>query len=290
MPQRFELHRDDPGYPAQLLCSPEPPDVLFGIGDPGCLTVALAVVGSRRATPYGIHATRLFAGWAARAGYVVVSGGATGCDQAAHLAALEESAVTVAVMGCGADVAYPRSAAPLFARVGASGAVISEQPWGTEPRPWMFRRRNRIIAGLCGALLVAEAGLPSGTFTTADDALAAGREVLAVPGSITSPSSAGANRLIRQGATPITDVTELHDALLSAIGPPPRETSREVVLCDPSGDPILAAVHASPLRPDDISRELAIDIVTVSRRLGRLESLGLVARYDDGRYGPGGRR
>lgn len=284
--ERFQLTRGEPDYPDLLNQIPDAPNTLYGIGDPAALRPGLAVIGSRRATPYGLSATRTFAGWASRAGYMVTSGAARGCDQAAHEAALESGGDTVAVMGCGADVPYPRGAADLISRIARAGAVVSEQPWGTEPLPWMFRRRNRIIAGLSGAVLVVEAGLPSGTFSTADDALAAGREVLAVPGAITSPLSRGANRLIRQGAMPITDVTELGYALVSAIGPASHSVAQGQATPSPGADPLYAAVLACPLRPDDAARRLELDIVEVARRLGRLEASGLIARFPDGRYGP----
>ena len=200
-PTRFELRLGHSDYPEQLAYTPDPPRTIYGLGDPCALRPGLGVVGARKATPYGLQAAAHLAGWAARAGYVVVSGGAIGCDQAAHRAALDAGGITVAVMAGGADITYPRGAAELLRLVAANGAVVSEHPWGTQPLRWTFRTRNRIIAGLSAALLVVEAALGSGTFSTADYALAAGRDVLAVPGSIFSPECAGANRLIRQGAT-----------------------------------------------------------------------------------------
>jgi len=283
---RFELRLGEPGYPEILAHAPDPPATLYGVGDPAALAPGLGVVGARKATPYGLQAARHLAGWAARAGCTIVSGGAIGCDQEAHRAALDAHGATVAVLAGGADVAYPSGAAELLARIAACGAVVSEHPWGTQPLRWTFRTRNRIIAGLSAALLVVEAGLGSGTFSTADYALAAGRDVLAVPGSIFSPECAGSNRLIRQGATPITDASELRDALdglleLSTVPSDPWAPCSSV-----SADPIVRAVRAMAMRPDDLARSLALDIVTVSRRLGLLEASGHVVRYRDGRYGP----
>ena len=186
---RFELALGEPGYPEQLAQSPDPPAVLYGIGDPAHLAPGLAVIGARKATPYGLQAARLFAGWAARAGYTVISGGAIGCDQAAHKAALANDAPTVAVLGCGADVVYPSNATDLLGAIARTGAIVSEQPWGTPPQRWTFRTRNRIIAGLSAGLLVLEAGLPSGTFSTADYALAAGRDVFVVRDRSSRPSA-----------------------------------------------------------------------------------------------------
>ena len=284
---RFELRLGEASYPDQLAQTPDPPEVLYGLGDPGALVPGLAVVGARKATPYGLQAGDLFAGWAARAGHVIVSGGAIGCDQAAHRAALSVGGTTVAVLGCGADLVYPSNAHELLAEIAHSGAVVSEQPWGSPPQRWTFRTRNRIIAGLSSALLVLEAGLPSGTFSTADYALEAGRDVLVVPGSIFAPECRGANRLLRQGAIPICDVSELADALASVLPatthPPERLWTLDNAPTD--RDRVLAALRTDHLRPDDVARALGLDIVTVARRIGALEAEGLVVRFNDGRYG-----
>ncbi len=287
-PRRFELSLDDRGYPRALAATEYAPQRLYGIGDPASLVTGFSVVGARKATPYGLQAADLFAGWAARAGYTIISGGAIGCDQAAHRAALACRGTTVAVLGCGADVAYPRGATELLSAVAHSGAVVSEHPWGTPPAKWRFRTRNRLIAGLSGAVLVVEAGLPSGTFSTADYALEAGREVLVVPGSIFAPECRGANRLLRQGAQPVTDVSELAAALADVLGPPRQDAGALWSLegAEPTGDAVLAAVRTSHMRPDDIARALSMDIVTVARRIGRLELEGRVIRFADGRYGP----
>ena len=285
---RFEIGIADEGYPEQLLLTPDPPQQLYGFGDASALVTGLAVVGARKATPYGLAAARMFAGWAADVGYTVISGAAIGCDQAAHRAALEVGGRTVAVLGCGADVAYPRGAGSLLAQIAHTGCVVSELEWGYPPAKWTFRARNRIIAGLAGALLVLEAGVPSGTFITADEALACGRDVLVVPGSIFAPECRGPNRLLRQGATPITDVSELAGALRDCLGEPPRDASAVHdggPANDGAADRLLAALRTNPARPDDLARALGLDIVTVARRIGALESTGTVARFPDGRYG-----
>lgn len=282
--ERTELTLGDGGYPQLLAQSPDPPPKLYVIGDPTALEPGLSIVGARRATPYGLQAADIFAGWAARAGYVVVSGGAVGCDQAAHRAALEAGGRTVAVMAGGADVVYPRSAHRLHERIHESGCVVSEHPWGTEPKRWCFRTRNRVIAWLSQVLLVVEAALPSGTFSTADYMVDAGREVAAVPGSIFSAESRGPNRLLSQGAIPVSDVSELAFVLESALGPRKRSPI-EQRLTDSTLDPVLKAVRASASRPDDLARDLGIDILEVARRLGHLELEGLAIRYQDGRYG-----
>ncbi len=284
---QFEVALGDPLYPSHLAETPDPPAALYGFGDPAALVPGLAVIGARKATPYGLQAGELFAGWAARAGYTIISGGAIGCDQSAHRAALRHHASTVAVLGCGADLVYPSNAAELLAAIAESGAVISEHPWGTRPQRWMFRTRNRIIAGLAAGLVVLEAGLPSGTFSTADYALAAGRDVFVVPGSIFAPECRGSNRLLHQGATPICDVSELAEALASVLPPPATGAGAGWALASDTicGDEILAALRTHNWRPDDLARLLEEDIVSVARRIGILEAGGLVVRFGDGRYG-----
>ncbi|MHB8760783.1 MAG: DNA-processing protein DprA [Coriobacteriia bacterium] len=274
---RFVLSLGSAEYPAQLAETPDPPKFLYGIGDPGALVPGLAVVGARKATPYGIRCTRLFAGWAAASGVTVLSGAAMGCDREAHFAALEAEGPTVAVLGCGADIDYPRRSSDVLNRIRSRYAVVSECPFGQQPQRFAFVRRNRIIAGLSSAVLVVEAGLPSGTFSTADAALDAGRDVFAVPGSIFSAESRGSNRLVRQGALAICDVSELAGALgidCSAIG-----RTQE------SGGTVMRALTADPMRPDDLARALGIDIVQAATTLGALEARGVIARYPDGRYG-----
>jgi len=275
--RRFALRLGEPDYPPLLAATPDPPEVLYGIGNPEALRPGLAVIGARRATPYGLRATRLFAGWAASRGVVIVSGAAVGCDAEAHGAALAADGATVAVLGCGPDVDYPKRSAGILAAMREHHAVVAECAFGQEPRRFAFVRRNRIIAGLAAAVLVVEAGLPSGTFSTADAALDAGRDVLAVPGSVFSAESRGANRLIRQGATAITDVAELAAALgLEGIADPRPGHTRGTVL---------RALSADPMRPDDLARALGLDIVHAARTLGVLEAGGLITRYSDGRYG-----
>jgi DNA processing protein len=173
-------------------------------------------------------------------------------------------------------VDYPQRSAGLLSRIRDRHAVVSECPFGQQPRRWAFVRRNRIIAALSRAVLVVEAGLPSGTFSTADAALDAGRDVLAVPGSILSPESRGSNRLIRQGATPITDVAEL----CAALGIEHRVGSAVFGV----DDPVMRALSADPMRPDDLARALGLDIVQAAVTLGRLEAAGLIRRHTDGRY------
>jgi len=287
---RWELTLNDPLYPASLKASPWPPKILYGFGDPTLFRAAsLSIVGSRRATPYGTAAAERFGTWAGEHGVTVVSGAATGCDLTAQKAALQAGGVSIAVLGHGADLDYPRSAAEVLSKLRVAGLVISEHPWGTTAQPWMFRARNRIIAGLSAAVLIVEAAMPSGTFSTADYALDAGRDVFAVPGSIFAPECRGPNRLIRQGATPITDVNELRESLEELVGSLPRQSA--LGLCEPAetrypDDPVGRALIADPMRPDDVAWSLGMDITDVIVTIARLESEGVIRRYPGDRYGP----
>lgn len=192
-------------YPGLLADIPEPPKRLFVAGDPAVLSLpSLAISGSRRATPYGRNMASRFATLAANAGLAIVTGGARGVDSVATKAALGAGAKVAVVLAGGIDKAYPQENIGLFQSVvDAGGAVVSDQEWDSDPVPYLFRKRNRVIAGLSRALLVVEAGLPSGSFAAAEYAREAGRPVWAIPGAITCDSAAGANRLIYQGATPI---------------------------------------------------------------------------------------
>lgn len=295
---RAELAPGDGAFPAALARVPDPPRRLYVVGDPGALQEGLAVVGARRATPYGTGCARRFAGAAARRGVVVISGGARGCDAAAHEAALAEGAPTVAFLGGGCDEPYPAAHAGLFQRiVDGGGAVVSEQPWGRKPRPYMFRQRNRLIAGLARAVLIVEAGLPSGTFSTADEALAANRDVLVVPGAITAASSRGANRLIYQGATPVIDDETFEDALFSLFGCLKQETVPSVERtgaprADEPSNPVADALRAEPLSMEQLYAIAASSCggedarSWLMERLVEAELAGAVARHPDGRWGP----
>ncbi len=282
--EKWEIVLNDDLYPELLRQTSDPPERLYGFGDPGLLGPALAVIGARKATPYGLTCASRFAGWAASNGVTIVSGGAIGCDMAAHNAALISEGETVAVLGCGADVDYPQQASTLLAGLRRSHAVVSEVPWGTPPQRWAFSRRNRIIAGLSLAVLVVEAGLPSGTFGTADHALAAGRDVLAVPGSIFAPECKGSNRLIAQGCSPVTCESELRDALISVGFLLGSATADDGSSSAPLSDPILIALRSNPMRPDDLAFHLRQDIVSIGRALTRLELQGALVRMRDGRY------
>ncbi len=299
---RCVLHPEDALFPAALRVIPRPPKALYVLGDPAALQEGLAVVGARKATPYGLGLARRFAGLAAARGVAVISGGAYGCDAAAHEAALAAGAPTVAFLGGGCDMPYPARHAGLFERIAAAGgAVVSEHPWEAPPLPQQFRTRNRLIAGLARATLIVEAGLPSGTFSTADEALAANRDVLVVPGAITSPYSRGANRLLYQGATPVVDDESFSDVLFSLFGCLKQESFVQSASAGMRSvraqqrqleDPLAAALSAQPLGMEELYDLAGRHCGGQNPRswlMGRLaegEKEGLFARYPDGRWGP----
>ncbi len=210
----------DARYPRALLESPDPPLLLYAHGRLELLRgEAVAIVGSRNPTPQGAENARAFAAHLAGSGLTIVSGLALGIDAAAHEGALEAARAgsgggsTIAVVGTGLDIVYPRSNLALARRIAAEGLVLSEYPIGTPSLPVHFPQRNRIIAGLARGTLVVEAALRSGSLITARLANEAGREVFAIPGSIHSPLARGCHALIRQGARLVEDGADILDEL-----------------------------------------------------------------------------
>jgi len=293
--KRTELTIEEKAYPKILRDMPKPPHILYVKGDISIFSCpAVSIVGSRKATSYGLFCAEHFASLAASAGLCVVSGGAIGCDQAAHRGALDVGGRTIVVLGCGADVIYPKRAHQLFERViEEGGALVSELPWNTQPTPWAFRNRNRIIAGLGLMLLVTEAAIPSGTFGTADNALEQGKDVCVVPGSILSPESRGSNRLIYQGATPIVD-DESYLMALSSMGTASSRGEGEssdtkgeqIRWCEELlGKEIVRELRAGAQGVDALGAHTGLSPAVVARRLVKAESLGVLMRYRDGRIG-----
>ena len=201
-------------YPALLARIAVPPIALDVAGAADLAAPAVAIVGSRRATPYGISVAGELSGSLAAAGFTIVSGLARGVDAAAHRGALRAGGTTIAIFGAGHRHLYPSEHRGLARRIAVSGALVSEFPPEARPLPHHFPRRNRIIAGLCRATVVVEAALRSGSLSTARHALESDREVLAVPGPIGSPTSAGCHELVRQGAALAASV----DHILEEIG------------------------------------------------------------------------
>ncbi|MCI0433574.1 MAG: DNA-processing protein DprA [Gemmatimonadetes bacterium] len=205
----------DADYPRRLLDLPDPPAVLFLLGDAALLErPAIAIVGTRRSTAYGCEVARALATVLARTGFTIVSGLAHGIDRCAHEAALEAGGLTAAFVGCGVDVVYPRSHHALFANIANRGLVASEFLPGTPALKHHFPRRNRLIAAVSLGVVVVEAPHASGALITSNHAIGLGREVFAVPGPIGRASSAGTNALVRDGATMVLDPHDVIETLL----------------------------------------------------------------------------
>ncbi|HEY3377155.1 MAG TPA: DNA-processing protein DprA [Armatimonadota bacterium] len=211
----------DPAYPPRLRAIPDPPCALFVKGTlPPAEQPAIAIVGARRASPYGRHVAAELAAGLAQRGVVIVSGLALGADAAAHEGCLRAGGQTVAVLGCGVDVVYPPEHLALYEQIAVAGAVISEAPPGAPPTRACFPIRNRIISGLSLGVLVVEASEKSGALITAEHALEQGREVFAVPGSVNSAQSKGTHRLLREGAKLVESVEDILEEL--PVAPPTR--------------------------------------------------------------------
>ena len=267
--------RSDPAFPRQLLEIHDPPPGLFvrGAADLSLLArPSAAIVGARACSSYGADVATSLARQLTAAGVVVISGLARGVDAAAHRGALDMG-VTVAVLGCGIDRDYPRAHAHLASRVAAGGLILSEYAPGVEPAPWRFPARNRIVAGLARVTVVVEARERSGALITADLALDGGREVMAVPGEITSHLSHGTNALLRLGATPVTCAADVLEAL--GVDPAPVPTPAAV-------EPHLAIVHAAvvdaPAAVDELVARTGLDAARVAAALAELELAGLVVQ------------
>jgi DNA processing protein len=235
---------DDLEYPALLRHIPEPPPVLFALGDLSLLErPAVAIVGSRDHTPYGGETARAVAWAAGAAGLTVVSGMARGLDAVAHDAALDAGGGTIGVLGNGLGVVYPAANARLYGRVAERGLLLTEFPPGEKPTAGSFPRRNRLISGLARVTVVVEAAEGSGALITAATALEQGRDVMVVPGNITSPCSVGANRLIRDGAEPLLDASDLL-AHYPEIAHPVEAVAARPPVARPLPDDLAAEDHA----------------------------------------------
>ena len=272
----------DAEYPALLREIADPPPVLFVRGGPLSNAPAVAVVGSRRASRTGIEAARRLSAGLARAGVVVVSGFAHGIDAAAHAAARDENGETWAVLGCGLDVPYPAAHGQLRERVLSGGAFLTELPPGTQPEPWHFPARNRIIAGCARLVVVVEAAPRSGSLITARCATEAGRDVGAVPGPVLGDLSAGTNALLKDGAILVRDAAdvlrELPDEDLVRLRPAGGTSARAAATppADPDAARVLLALDpVEPRAADELAAATGLTAARLSAALVLLELEGL---------------
>ncbi len=271
-----------PAYPAALRDLADPPLAVFLRGaaavPPPSERGAVAIVGARRPTDAGLRLARRLGAFAAGSGLAIVSGMALGIDGAAHAGALDAGGLTVAVLGCGTDVAYPRSHRGLYARIVEHGVALSEYPPGTAPAPWRFPARNRLIAALAGTLVVVEARARSGALITADHALDLGRDVVAVPGAAGASSAAGTNGLIKAGAGLVEDEADL--AAWLGVDPPEAPPAP----ADPVARAVLERLSGRPAYADDLAGAVGLGPGSTAALLSRLEIDGWVARDAAGRY------
>ena len=293
-------HGED--YPHRLVEDPDPPPILFWRGDPQALErPAVAIVGTRRCTAYGTDVARSLGRDLTAAGVSVVSGLALGIDGAAHegalatrliddLARLEPDAAAVdlgappiGVVGSGLDVVYPPRHRQLWDRVATHGLLVSESPPGSAPEPWRFPRRNRVLAALADLVVVVESHASGGSLSTVKAATDRGVPVMAVPGSVRSPASAGTNRLLADGVAPVTDVDDVLVALaLEGVTLDPTSRGTEAAAPhdddDVEGDDLLSAVDWTPTSTEDVLRRTGLDLPEASRRLTQLELAGALRR------------
>lgn len=292
---------DDAYYPPLLKQIPDPPPALFVAGQPECLVrPQLAIVGSRNASSGGLTHAREFSAALATVGLVITSGLAAGVDGAAHEACLDAGGSTVAVTGTGLDRVYPARHRALAHRIVKQGALVSQFPPGTGPRPGHFPVRNRLISGMSLGTLVVEAGLNSGSLITARLATEQGREVFAIPGSVHNPLARGCHRLIRDGAKLVETAAEIAGELRPLAGQLAHElsgllaTTEAKPLDSASGAPhigldpdyqrVLEAMGFDPTPVDEIIRRSQLTTAAVSSMLLMLELEGHVAAHPGGRY------
>lgn len=288
----------DADYPQSLQNLSDKPLVLYVKGELPQANYALAIVGSRRCSEYGVRAAGYFAKAMTREGIPIISGGAKGIDTAAHEACLQAGGVTVAVLGCGLDIVYPPENAKLFARIAEQGALVTEYPPGVPPAAANFPARNRIIVGLSQAVLVAEAGKRSGAVITANIAADEGREVYCVPGNIFDGSSIGCHELIRTGAK-LVDMPQdiLDDKRRWQQAMNRRITQPNIFDCAPQepkpapapvttelGAKLLALLQAGALSLEKLTEQSGAAFAAVSMELLDLQAAGLVATDQAQRY------
>ena len=256
---------------------PDPPPCLYAIGDTSLLRQrALAVVGSRKCSEYGKRIAMQIGKTAAQNQVVLVSGMAKGIDSFAHLGALRAGGKTIAVLGSGVDICYPRENAKLYAEIAAKGLLLSQFPPGLQPRPQTFPQRNRIIAGLAEAVTVVEAGTNSGALITAEYAAALSREIFAVPGNITSAYSLGCNKLLMDGASPIAVI----DDIFLGMGLTPAADPEEAAALGKDEQLVYRMIQKQgETSIDDLCQKLQKDSVYVTGIISVLEIKGLVAYH-----------
>jgi DNA processing protein len=275
---------EDDVYPQRLKEIEQPPPVLYLRGEylPDDL-YAVAIVGSRRVTPYGRQITEELSSYLASNGITVISGLARGVDAIAHQAALKSGGRTIGVLGSGVDKIYPPEHRQLADQMINHGAIVSDYAPGTPPEASNFPPRNRIVSGLSMAVVVVEAGETSGALITAEFAAEQGRDVFAVPGSILAPQSKGTNKLIQQGALPLLSINDLMQSLnLTRLGE--HKAARKIIASDETEARLMDVLSAQPLHVDEIRNLTELPIEKVSATLALMELKGMVRQVGGMNY------
>lgn len=284
---------EDEAYPELLKNIADPPVCLYVKGNINNDEISIGVVGSRRASGYGLTTTRKISSELAEYGICVISGMARGIDTAAHQGALSSGGRTIAVFGCGLDIVYPPENRRLMERIVENGAVVSEYPPGTIPAPHHFPVRNRIVSGMSIGVLVVEAGEKSGSLITAQLALEQGRDVYALPGNVISINSRGTNKLIQDGAKLVTSVHDIIDEIgwynnfkkNTVVNLNDYRNSRKIPgSLDSEEKSVIDMLSIEPLQIDELHDRLSIDLQLLHRVLLSLEMKGLIRREAGGKY------
>lgn len=274
----------DADYPPLLDQIAAPPPVLFALGPDDLAPPAVAIVGSRKASAGGKQIAGELARGLVAQGICIVSGLAFGIDAAAHAAALAAGGRTIAVLGCGADVPYPRAHIPLYRQIRERGAIVSEFAWGAQPERGAFPRRNRIISGLSLGVLIVEAPQKSGALITGQHALEQNREVFAVPGDVRSGRNAGCHQLIKDGAKLVEDVEDVLEELAMWATPRRQSAPAPTPALPPEEESVYALLSRQPRHIDELAQDSALPPATLLDVLLRLELDGLVDQLAGKRF------
>ncbi|MDD2605343.1 MAG: DNA-processing protein DprA [Desulfobacterales bacterium] len=284
---------NDAIYPALLRQIPDPPPLLYVRGQLAAAGPAIAIVGARNATEYGLTTARDLASHLALRGIIVVSGLALGIDTAAHLGALDGNGATVAVLGSGLGRIYPAENRKLARRIAATGAVVSELPMQAGPDAHHFPRRNRIISGMSLGTVVVEASRRSGALITARMAADQNREVFAVPGSVGSLKSAGSHQLIRQGAKLVERVEDILEEFPAAVlagnednikTPGQNSVKTPTAVISSEAHQVLSAMDVYPVHIDVLARKLQLPPGILAGLLLELELAGVIVQWPGKRF------
>jgi DNA processing protein len=280
-PERHLIAFEDEAYPELLREIDDPPGVIYAIGHIDRLKApCVAVVGARNATPQGVRDAYAMSHALSQSGLCITSGLALGIDAAAHRGGLDGPSSSIAVMGTGPDVFYPKGNFQLAQRVASEGCVVTEFPLGTPAAAGNFPRRNRLISGLARAVLVVEANERSGSLVTARCALQQGRDVLAMPGSIHSPLSKGCHKLIREGATLVECAADVLAQLGLATDLAPAAAAERAS----TRDSLLQAIGDAPATPDQLVQRTGLAAADVAARLCLLHLEGWIEEVPGGRF------